>query len=110
MGNGKPPTNPQEPPTASDGAPPTVSLPPDPVPWFGSFFLGLYFFSLAAIIFYLLVATWPVSDTKDASGYATFSLFGLPPFSTPADQRLFLTVIAAGALGSLIHTITSFAD
>jgi hypothetical protein len=104
MDNRKPPTN-----AASNGAKPTVSLSPDPVPRKGIFALGLYFFILALLTFYLLVATWPVSDTSDASGYANFSLFGWP-FSTAADRRLFLTVIAAGALGSLLHAITSFAD
>jgi hypothetical protein len=70
----------------------------------------LYFSTLAALTFYVLVATWPVSDTKDPSGFANFSLFGVTPVAVAADQRLFLVVIAAGTLGSLIHTITSFAD
>jgi len=73
-------------------------------------FSRVIFSFLSRYTFYLLVATWPVSDTKDVSGYANFSLFGRPSFSTAADQRLFFTVIAAGALRSLIHTITSFAD
>jgi len=70
----------------------------------------LYFSTLAALTFYVLVATWPVSDTKDPSGFANFSLFGVTPVAVAADQRLFLVVIAAGTLGSLIHTIPSLAD
>jgi hypothetical protein len=86
--------------------------PPDPVPWFGVLLLGLYFVCIAALTFYVLVATWPVpvADPKDPTGFVAFSLFGSEPRSVPSDLRLFLTVIAAGALGSLIHTITSFAD
>jgi hypothetical protein len=74
--------------------------------------LGIYFLSVAAVTFYLLVATWPVpvSDPKDATGFASFSLFGSGPLSAPSDLRLFFIVIAAGTLGSLIHSVTSFAD
>jgi hypothetical protein len=107
MGNG---TTPSAPVIADGGAARSALQPPDPVPWFGSLILGIYFFGLAAITFYLLVTTWPVSDPKDASTFASFSLFGSTPFSAPSDLRLFFTVIAAGALGSQIHTITSFAD
>jgi hypothetical protein len=110
MSNGKAPANPQDSSAAQDGADPPVAHPSDPVPWFGSLILGIYFLALAATTFYLFIATWPVTDTKDASGFANFSLFVWGPFSAQPDHRLFLTVIAAGALGSLIHSITSFAD
>jgi hypothetical protein len=46
----------------------------------------------------------------DTSKFADFSVFGSAPIPISSDHRLFLTVIAAGALGSLIHSITSFAD
>ena len=110
MGDERSPGNLQGPPAVSAGAGPTASQPPDPVPWIGSLILGLYFCTLAALTFYFLFASWPVSGAKDASGFADFSLFGSGPFSTSSDHRLFLTVMAAGALGSLIHSITSFAD
>jgi hypothetical protein len=74
--------------------------------------LGIYFCGLAALTFYLLVATWPVPapDNKNGTGFVDFSLLIWGGFSAPSDLRLFFTVIAAGALGSLIHTLTSFAD
>jgi hypothetical protein len=72
--------------------------------------LGVFFCGLSALTFYLLVATWPVPASGNKGGFAEFSLFGWGEFSPPADLRLFFTVIAAGALGSLIHTLTSFAD
>jgi hypothetical protein len=72
--------------------------------------LGIYFCVVAALTFYLLVATWPVLAPGDGAGFVDFSLFGWGGLSAPSDLRLFFTVIAAGALGSLIHTLTSFAD
>src|SRR5262249_32341448 len=74
--------------------------------------LGIYFCGLAALTFYLLVATWPVPalDNRNGAGFVDFSLFGWERLSAPSDLRLFFTVIAAGALGSLIHSLTSFAD
>jgi hypothetical protein len=111
MGDEKPPTDAQEdPPAAWDRASASGLRAPDLVPWIGSMFLGLYFTGLAVLTFYLLVSTWPVSGATERSGFADFSVFGSSPFSISSDHRLFVTVIAAGALGSLIHTITSFAD
>lgn len=90
----------------------TASVTADPISWFGCLVLGIYFCAVATLTFYLLVATWPVSvsNSKDSAGLANFSLFGSGPLSAPSDLRLFFTVIAGGALGSLIHTLTSFAD
>jgi hypothetical protein len=96
MSNERGPANVRDPPAAPNGADPTAAHPPDPVPWIGSVILGVYFAALAFLIFYLLVATWPVSGAKDASGFADFSLFGSALFSIAPDHRLFLTVIAAG--------------
>lgn len=84
--------------------------PDDPVPWWGTFFLGIAFLALAFTIFYFLVATWPVPAADPKEGFAAFSIFGRGPFPVAPDLRIFFTVIAAGALGSLIHTVTSFAD
>jgi hypothetical protein len=111
MGDEKPPANAQEdPPAARDRASASGLRAPDPVAWIGSLFLGLYFTGLAVLTFYLLLSTWPISGATERSGFADFSVFGSSPFSISSDHRLFVTVIAAGALGSLIHTITSFAD
>ena len=102
-GGGMPPKQ-QKPNPGAD-----VTPVPDPVPWFGSFLLGIYFFGIAAVTFYLLVATWPVLDEK-GGGFAAFSLLGYQFPSVASDFRLFFTVMASGALGSLIHSITSFVD
>lgn len=69
--------------------------------------LGTYFFALSALLFYFLVSTWPVVDAEKKLTASTFFNLKLP---TETDTRLFLTVIAAGAVGSLIHTLTSFGD
>lgn len=82
----------------------------DAAPWYESLCLGLYFVVLALTTFYLLVATWPISNSNNTSELGKFSIFGWKDLSLEADQRLMVTVILAGALGSLIHSITSFAD
>jgi IPT/TIG domain len=74
--------------------------------------VGIYFICLAALTFYILIATWPVLDPNDKTG-STFQvphLFGFYNLRATADSRLFITIMAAGALGSLVHCITSFAD
>src|SRR5271170_4784058 len=70
--------------------------------------LGSYFICLAALTFYLLIATWPVVGDGGAN-FVDASVFGYQLTATP-DARLFITVVAAGALGSLVHCLTSFAD
>ena len=72
--------------------------------------LGIYFVCLAALTFYVLIATWPVVIPWDPNNFAEARMFGFIRFKASADSRLFLTVVAAGALGSLVHCITSFAD
>jgi IPT/TIG domain len=72
--------------------------------------VGIYFLLLAALTFYVLIATWPVLDPLDSSRFAESRLFGVVRLNAPADSRLFVTIVAAGALGSLVHCITSFAD
>ena len=72
--------------------------------------VGIYFLCLAAFTFYILIATWPVVLPWDPNNFAEARLFGFIRFKASADSRLFLTVAAAGALGSLVHCVTSFAD
>src|ERR1700730_580590 len=111
MGNGSTQTKPGV--ALSDpGGPGVTASPPDPVPWHWGLLLGIYFLVAAALTFYLLVATWPVaaSDPNHPDGFREFALFGWKDLSAPSDLRIFFTVIAAGALGSLIHSLTSFAD
>jgi hypothetical protein len=71
--------------------------------------LGIYFLCLAALTFYILVATWPAVDPNLPIRLNQPWILGLQLKATP-DERLFITVVAAGALGSLIHSLTSFAD
>jgi hypothetical protein len=79
---------------------------------------GVCFLVFTTLIFYFLVTTWPVlvPDTS-VPAYATskfmfkpFRLFGQGPYDWEPDLRMLLTVIIAGAIGSLIHTLTSFGD
>src|SRR6202000_567908 len=71
-------------------------------PW-QTFFAGIYFLILALVMFYILIASWPV--VKDDK-FRPMHLFGALCDWSP-DARMFLTVVAAGAVGSLIHTLTS---
>jgi hypothetical protein len=73
--------------------------------------LGLYFVVLSVVTFYVLIATWPVVKLgQQRSEFVDARLFGLIKVAAPPDSRLFITVVAAGALGSLVHVLTSFAD
>jgi hypothetical protein len=72
--------------------------------------VGIYFLCLAALTFYVLIATWPVVIPWDQNNFAEARMFGFIRFKASADARLFVTIVAAGALGSLVHCITSFAD
>jgi hypothetical protein len=77
--------------------------------------MGILFLILTIILFYLLVASWPVLDeTKAADGAITrefrpFNILGLWCYWAPDRQMLF-TVMMSGALGSLVYSLTSFAD
>jgi hypothetical protein len=72
--------------------------------------VGIYFICLAAITFYVLIATWPVAIPWDQNNFAEARMFGFIRFKASPDARLFVTIVAAGALGSLVHCVTSFAD
>src|SRR5271163_4307721 len=88
-----------------------VDPPTDQVTPRGTIALGTYFIVLALLTVYLVVATWPVLDQDHPEHYSSFTVFWWTtsaPLST--DLRLFVTVCVSGALGSLIHCITSFAD
>lgn len=79
------------------------------------FMAGACFLILALLVFYVLVASWPTPDGAPggpgpAKGFQPFQLFGQKNLDWSPDQRMFLTVIAAGAVGSLIHTLTSLGD
>ena len=74
---------------------------------------GVCFLIFAIFIFYVLVTTWPVLvpvPGGSANTFKPFRFFGLGPYNWAPDLRMLLTVIVAGAIGSLIHTLTSFGD
>jgi IPT/TIG domain len=97
--------------TADPAETPASAQTPDLIHRWGAMALGIYFFILATLMFYFLVSTWPVRDPKNIGQFADFNfLFWGPIKDVLPDTRLFLTVIAAGAVGSLIHTLTSFSD
>lgn len=74
----------------------------------GILLIAIGFLVLAIGTFYLLIVSWPVTDGADGKLIASHFLgIDLP---TTSERRLFVTVISAGALGSLIHTLTSLAD
>ncbi len=81
-----------------------------PVQWRGAAALGIYFFVLSVLMFYFLVSTWPTPKIGDNTQFADFTFLFWEGKGLLPDTRLFLTVIAAGAIGSLIHTLTSFGD
>ena len=72
--------------------------------------LGLYFVILSLLTFYVLIATWPVVNPTVQGQFLDARLFWYLKVSASPDSRLFITVVAAGALGSLVHCLTSFAD
>jgi hypothetical protein len=74
---------------------------------------GICFLIFTIFIFYVLVTTWPVLVPVPGGSPNTFKpfrFFGFGPFNWAPDLRMLLTVIVAGAIGSLIHTLTSFGD
>ncbi len=73
------------------------------------FFAGACFLVFALLVFYVLIASWPVL-IADSKTFKPLELFGQGPLEWSPDQRMFLTVVAAGAVGSLIHTLTSLGD
>ena len=74
---------------------------------------GVCFLIFTIFIFYVLVTTWPVLvpvPGGSANTFKPFRFFGFGPYNWAPDLRMLLTVIVAGAIGSLIHTLTSFGD
>jgi hypothetical protein len=72
--------------------------------------MGFWYLVVTGLFFYLLIATWPVLEGgAHPSGFKVVNVFGFPLFWEP-DRQLMFTVIMAGAVGSLAHTLTSFGD
>ena len=74
---------------------------------------GIGFLIFAIFVFCVLVTTWPVLEqgsSSHAPAFKAFRFFGFGPYNWAPDLRMLLTVIIAGTIGSLIHTLTSFGD
>ena len=74
---------------------------------------GVYFIILSVVLLYLLVSIWPpaISDAAPSwSSQPVSLLLGWLKFSLSDEVRLILIVILAGALGSYVHSATSFID
>lgn len=75
--------------------------------------LGIGLATLAVALAFLLVCIWPTFDnTTPGNALVTIDFLGLakPGLRLTADVQLLLLVMVAGALGSFLHTATSFAD
>ncbi|MBH5401154.1 hypothetical protein HZZ13_25710 [Bradyrhizobium sp. CNPSo 4010] len=70
--------------------------------------MGALYLIITVVFFYLLVATWPVLES-DGHSFKSFHIF-LSRHSWEPDKQMLFTVMVAGALGSLTHTMTSFGD
>jgi len=72
--------------------------------------MGICYLIISALFFYLLIATWPVLEHgADPKAFKVVNIFGFPMF-WEADRQLMFTVLMAGSIGSLAHTLTSFGD
>jgi hypothetical protein len=73
--------------------------------------LGIGLIVLALLLIVLLAVLWPADVAADAKGSApqAIGLFGID-IVVSLDVRLMLLVMTAGALGSFVHTATSFGD
>lgn len=75
--------------------------------------LGLGLVFLAIALAYLVVCVWPANFASDTPGAKTVTIDFIGTsahLATTADVQLLMLVMLAGALGSFLHTATSFAD
>jgi len=69
--------------------------------------MGFFSFLLAVILFYLLITTWPVPF--GATAFRPVNILGWTHYWAP-DRHMMVTVMIAGAIGGLTHTMKSFGD
>jgi hypothetical protein len=72
--------------------------------WWMGFFSSL----IAVILFYLLITTWPVLE-DGRKAFRPVNIFGWSHYWSP-DRQMIFTVMIAGAIGGLTHTMKSFGD
>lgn len=70
---------------------------------------GILFLLAAAVLAYLLAAFWPVRSAGSEDWYDGVTVFGFS-FRIATEVRLIWLVVIASALGSYVHTVTSFAS
>jgi hypothetical protein len=70
--------------------------------------MGLASLIFAVLFFYLLITTWPVLE-PDGKAFKAINIFGFWCSWAP-DRQMIFTVMMAGAVGTLTHTLTSFGD
>jgi hypothetical protein len=70
--------------------------------------VGTYFILLSILLLYLLITTWPVPEFN-GTALRPVNIFGFSHSWAP-ERHLMFTVMMAGAMGSLAHSLTSFAD
>lgn len=72
-----------------------------------TWFLGLYFLALLGFLFYVLIILWPCAQAAAQTQPAPPELVILRLTIPPALQLMLLAMVM-GALGSCVHTISSF--
>jgi hypothetical protein len=75
--------------------------------------MGVGLISFALLLAYTFLSVWPAGLSEAAKGTErqTITMFrNALEFNVTLDVRLLLLVLAAGGLGSFIHTATSFGD
>src|SRR5690349_15408925 len=85
--------------------------PPDPVGRLGTILLGAYFIALPIVVCLVIVMIWP--HTILSNNGTVHSVVGdwlNNGQATSSEISFIMLVIASGALGSYVHSATSFAD
>ena len=88
----------------------TIDPPADEFPPMGRWGIlafGMYFVILSLLILYVLIVIWP-TKAAGTEPVPAVVLFGCRVLNISDEARLLLIVVLAGALGSYVHTATSF--
>jgi hypothetical protein len=94
---------PPPPPTPGDG--PGAN----PVPALVIVVLALVFVAISGVLIYTIIQVWPPPAPTDGSQAPTssaFDYFGFS-FTLPAEARIFVVIVASGAVGGAIHSLRS---
>jgi len=90
-------------------APDSSTIPPESINQVVRVIFGLYMMVLNIILVYLLIRIWPGKLPVDP-GEQISVFWGKLHFYLTPETRYLSIVVLTGALGSYIHTATSFAD